>query len=237
MVICCEGRSWRREIYPQYKHKRRSGRDDSSLDWEELFRCINVIIDEIRENLPWKVIRAERGEADDIIGALAYETQEFGKHEPVMIISNDKDFMQLQKFDNVKQFSPMKKKLLTEKNPRSMLMEHIFKGDSSDGVPNILSGDDTFVDGSRQTPVTKKKMEAWLAADNIEDVLSTDAYRNFCRNKKMIDLSEIPKDIYDDIVDQYENNKVAPKMKVLNYLIKKRMNRLIECAEEFYPHA
>ena len=54
-------------------------------------------------------------EADDVIGALVHNTQEFGNFEPIMIISSDKDFIQLQKFSNVKQFSPLQKKFLQAK--------------------------------------------------------------------------------------------------------------------------
>jgi 5'-3' exonuclease len=235
MVIACEGGSWRKEVFPQYKAVRKKSRDNDDMDWDTLFKIINQVTEDLKNNFPYKVIKVRGAEADDIIGTLAEETQEFGKHEPVMIISADKDFLQLQKYDNVRQFSPMQKKFLTEPNPRKYLFEHILKGDSGDGVPNCLSGDNVFVDSIRQSPVTKKKLEQWLeVADDLENNMDYETYRNYLRNKKMIDLAEAPASLKQEIINTYENSKTAPKMKVLNYLIKKRCKQLIECVEEFH---
>lgn len=235
VVIACEGRSWRKEFFPEYKANRKKTRDESSMNWDEVFRILNTVRDEIIENLPYKVVQVPTAEADDIIGVLAEHTNEFGNHEPVMIVSNDKDFLQLQKYSNVRQFSPMKKKLISEPNPHKYLLEHICKGDSSDGIPNISSADRTFVDGGRQTPVRQKLIdEVVVNIDNLDAALSTEQLRNFQRNRKLIDLSECPEDVKREIINTYENVKPAPKMKVLNYLVKKRLKQLIECVEEFY---
>ena len=149
MVICADGRqSWRYEYYPYYKANRKVKykKDTSGIEWPEIFRVLNMVRDEIKENLPYKVLHMDNCEADDMIGALVYNTQEFGQYEPVMIISSDKDFIQLQKFNNVKQFSPMLKKSVPVKqekrfNPRTFLFEHICRGDTGDGIPNVLSDD------------------------------------------------------------------------------------------------
>jgi len=173
MVIACDSSTWRREYFPNYKFKRREGREKDEVEkanWDEIFRIINTVREEIQENLPYRVVKVNGAEADDIIGALALETQEFGKHDDVMIVSADKDFVQLQKYKNVKQYSPMQKKFVTEKNPHTHLVEHIFKGDASDGVPNGLSGDDTFVEGIRQSPVTRKKIDHWI--ENMNRIYS-----------------------------------------------------------------
>lgn len=232
MVICADGmNTWRKEFYPQYKASRKKGRDSSGLDWQEIFRVLNLVRDEIKENLPYKVLHMEGCEADDIIGALTYETQEFGKFEPVMIISSDKDFIQLQKFSNVKQFSPIQKKAVTEKHPRKYLFEHVCRGDKGDGIPNVLSPDNCFVDEIRQTPLKQNLIDTWI---DDESIMPEEIKRNFQRNKKLIDLNEIPNDIYNNIVNTYDDQKPAMKMRVLNYLIKKRCNNLIEVVEEFY---
>ena len=153
-----------------------------------------------------------------------------------MIISSDHDFKQLQKYDNVAQFSPMQKKAVVVENARTYLFEHIMKGDSGDGIPNVLSDDDTFVvDGKRQTPLRAKRIAEWLeSADRLCEVMDNETYRNYQRNLTLIDLCEIPEDIYTKIINTFDEQKPAPKMKVLNYLIKKRCNRLVECVEEFY---
>lgn len=240
MVIACDGGSWRRDYFPQYKHKRRETREKdneskSGMDWNFVFEIMNKIRDELTNEFPYKVVYVPGVEADDIIATLVEETQEFGKHEDVMIISADKDFIQLHKYSNVRQYSPMTKKFVQEKNPRQYIMEHIFKGDSSDGIPNVLSGDNVFVDGERQSPVTKKKIELWMDnAEDLERVMGAEVYRNYVRNKKLIDLSEIPDSVKEEIINTYEAAIVAPKTKILNYLIKNRCRLLIDCVRDFH---
>ena len=236
MVICADGmNTWRRDYFPLYKAHRKKNRQESDQDWNEIFRILHLVKEEIRQNLPYKVIHLEGCEADDIIGTLALQTQEFGQHEPIMIVSSDKDFIQLQKFKNVKQYSPIQKKMVNDANPRSYMFEHIMKGDKGDGIPNVLSPDNAIVDEIRQSPMTKKKIEYWAEnVDNLKDVMTTEEYRNYQRNKKLIDLTAIPEDIQNRIINTYNEQKPAMKMRVLNYLIKKRCNHLIEVVEEFY---
>ena len=236
MVICADGmNTWRRDYFPLYKAHRKKNRQESDQDWNEIFRILHLVKEEIQQNLPYKVIHLEGCEADDIIGTLALQTQEFGQHEPIMIVSSDKDFIQLQKFKNVKQYSPIQKKMVNDANPRSYMFEHIMKGDKGDGIPNVLSPDNAIVDEIRQSPMTKKKIEYWAEnVDNLKDVMTTEEYRNYQRNKKLIDLTAIPEDIQNRIINTYNEQKPAMKMRVLNYLIKKRCNHLIEVVEEFY---
>ena len=235
VVIVADGAgNWRKDVYPQYKASRKKSRDESSIDWNEMFRIINMIRDEIRDNFPYKVMHQYGCEADDVIAQIALETQEFGKHEPVMIVSADKDFIQLQKYDNIKQFSPMTKKYVKHDNPRLYMMEHIFRGDGGDGVPNVLSDDNVFVEGRRQSPVTKKKIEAWLEAEDLQSAMGDDIYRNFLRNKKLIDLTETPQNIKSEIINTYESQDPSKnKSKVFNYLIQKRCKLLLESVQEF----
>jgi 5'-3' exonuclease len=238
MVICCDGmNTWRKQYFPQYKAARKKNRDQQSdTDWPEIFRILNLVRDEIRENLPYKVIHLEGCEADDVIGTLALQTQEFGKDEPVKIISSDKDFIQLHRFKNVSQFSPMQKKEVTDKNPHIYRFNHIIKGDAGDGVPNVKSADNVFVEeGLRQTPIRAKQIEEWLDnSEKLSEVMDTEVYRNYQRNKKLIDLTEIPENISEMIINTFNNSKKPMQMKALNYLIKKRCNLLIESVEEFY---
>ena len=236
MVICADGmNNWRRDVFPPYKAGSKKGRDNSDMDWTEIFRILHLVKDEIRENLPYKVMHLDGCEADDIIATLAMQTQEFGMHEPVMIVSSDKDFIQLQRFNNVKQFSPIQKKTVSDDNPITYLWNHVFRGDSGDGVPNVLSPDDTFLTERNQTPLRQTKIDDWIHnAERLRDVMPEEAYRNYQRNKRLIDLSEIPEDIQTNIINTFNEQKPAMKMKVLNYLIKKRCNNLIEVVEEFY---
>lgn len=237
VVICCDGfNTWRKQYFPEYKASRRKNRESSDMDWVEIFRVLHLVRDEIKENLPYKVIHQDGVEADDIIGTLVMRTQEFGMNEPVMIISSDKDFIQLQKYPNVKQFSPIQKKMVTDSNPRTYLFNHIMRGDDGDGVPNVLSDDDTFVSEDKsQTPLWQKKIDHWLEnSENLREVMDETTYRNYQRNKTLIDLEEIPETLQNVIINTFDKQTPAMKMKVLNYLIKKRCTNLIEVVEEFY---
>jgi len=236
VVICCDGmKNWRLDAFPQYKHKRRSDRKESNIDWSEVFRITNLIREEIKENFPYKVVEVDECEADDIIAHLALRTQEFGQYENVMIVSGDKDFAQLQVHKNIKQYSPVQNKFIKEDNPKSQLINLVLKGDTADGVPNILSDDDVFVDGRRQTPLRQKMI------DEITSVLMSGAdpvletwWRNFNRNRRLIDLSCTPPDIIKKIVDNYDNqDKWSNKGKVLPYLISKQCKMLIQDIEDF----
>jgi hypothetical protein len=232
MVLACDGGSWRKEIFPQYKANRKTSRDASGLDWKEFFRILSVVRDEVKEHLPYKVVHIQNVEADDIIGTLTEKTQNFGEHEPVMIISADKDFIQLQQYPNVRQFSPMTKALIKEKDAIKYLFEHTVGGDSGDGIPNVLSPDNTFVDKIRQKPLSSKKIEQWYASrTSLDKVMDEATYRNFQRNTALIDLNKVPQDKKALIINTFES--VKPNSNVLNYLISKRCTQLIECAEEF----
>lgn len=232
LVLTSDGpANWRKDVFPQYKFKRKKDRDSSTLDWNELFRITNMVWDELCETFPYKTIKHEKCEADDVISTLCEMTQEFGKYEDVMIISGDKDFAQLQRFNNVHQYSPLTKKLIKEDNPRLQRMNLVLKGDSSDGVPNVLSPDNTFVDNIRQSPMSKKKIEAM-----IEDPqsLGEEVYRNFQRNQILIDLEKTPQKYKDEIIYNYEaQDKWGNKGKVLPYLIEKRCRLLIEDIGDF----
>ncbi len=236
MVLACDGaNNWRRGYFPQYKANRRKGRDESTFDWNEAFRIMHKIKDDLRENFPYKVIHLEGCEADDVIGTLVERTQDFGNFEQVMIVSSDGDFKQLQKFDNVSQFSPMTKKYVEETHPRQNLKLKILQGDSGDGVPNVLSDDDTLVEGRRQTPLSKKKKEAILEDLSEGELLyAASWYRNYCRNETLIDLTKTPQDLKYSIINNFEEQDPwHNKGKVFPYLVANRMNRLIESAQEF----
>jgi hypothetical protein len=237
MVIACDGGSWRKDYYPQYKAARRKNREESSMDWKEIFRILNNVKAEIVEHLPYTVVQTDKAEADDVIAALVETTQEFGNYEPVMIISADKDFIQLQRYDNVAQWSPMTKKLITDKNPARYLMEHVLKGDSGDGVPNVLSPDNTFTDSIRQTALRATKIDEWISADRagtLQNVMPEETYRNYIRNRTVIDLERVPAEVRAAILAEYTSAPVKNNSKVLNYLISKRCNMLISSASEFF---
>ena len=219
--------SWRRDYFPEYKASRRKGREESDLNWDDIFGTLNKIRNEIKENFPYKYLEVFGAEADDIIGFLCEEN----KDEKIMIISGDKDFIQLQKYPNVKQWSPITKKDVNGFNPTTYLKEHILRGDTSDSIPNVLSPDNTFSDGLRQRPLSKKKIQSWLLGGGSD--WNDEVKRNFQRNSTLIDLSRTPEELKNQIRLEYNNAPHGDRSKLLNYFMQNKLKELTENIGEF----
>jgi hypothetical protein len=228
IVLCADaGDPWRRDIFPNYKHARRKGRVDSATDWDNIFNVITEIKNEIAENFPYVMMYVEKAEADDIIAVLVKHTK-----EPIMIISGDKDFIQLQSKPNVKQYSPIQKVFVGEGlDPNNFLHEQIIKGDRSDGIPNILSPDDIFLTGEKQRPINKKRLEEWAKVSNIP--LGSETSKYYERNKRLIDLSCIPEELERTIINTYKNYKVPSRSKLLPYFIEHKLKSLMSNIGDF----
>ena len=229
MIMCADAADpWRRDIFPNYKHQRRKGRVESKIDWDGLFKIMSEIREEFTTKLPYKVLHVDKTEADDIIATLVAEQTE----DLYLIISGDKDFIQLQHYGNVYQFSPLLKSFMGESaDPVVFLREQIIKGDRSDGVPNILSDDDIFLRDERQKPINKKRLAEWADTDNIP--LGSETRKYFERNKRLIDLSMIPKEISESIINKYKNYKGNDRSLLLQYFIDNKLKALIENINDF----
>lgn len=238
LVICCDDKNyWRKSFFPYYKAHRKKAREESELDWQQIFNCLNAIRDELKQTFPYKHIQVDRAEADDIIGTLCYE---YGRNlvtdgvEKILILSGDKDFMQLQKFANVYQYDPIRKKHLKTRSPQQYLIEHILKGDRGDGIPNFLSKGDVFVSGGRQKPLRQSVIDNVLSADWPEDWSGmTDEYlNNFNRNRKLVDLSQTPDEIKINILEQFAQTPNT-RSGLFNYFVKNKLTNLMENIGDF----
>jgi len=231
LVIACDNRKyWRRDVFPYYKAHRKKQREKSELDWNAVFNCLHAIKDEIATHMPYKVIDVEGAEADDVIGTLAAR---YSAHEPVLILSGDKDFVQLQRYSNVDQWSPIMKRWLRTDNAAEFLKEHIIKGDTGDGIPNFLSDDACFVEGRRQKPVSKKKMAEVFIPNPPEEFCNETMLRNYKRNELLVDLTKTPDAIKQEIVGVFEGYKVPPRSGLLTYFVEKRLKGLMENIQDF----
>jgi hypothetical protein len=232
MIIACDNTNyWRKQIFPYYKANRKKNQEKSDMDWKAIFECMNKIRSELKEFFPYRVIDIESAEADDIIGTLV---KNFGNEvggEPILILSGDKDFIQLQVYGNVKQYDPTRKKWVSHNNPEEFLREHIMKGDSGDGVPNILSSDNTFVVGERQRPLTAKKIEKYMkmTPNEMEAVIA----KNYFRNAQLIDLSYIPDNIKEKVMESFKNQANKDRSKLMNYFVANKLRNLTEHIGEF----
>ena len=234
IVICTDHMgSWRKEVYPQYKAHRKRERDKQKgggLDWNLLFETINRIIEEIDTFFPYKVIRVSHAEGDDVIAVLSKHSNCIKEHS--LIVSSDKDFNQLYKYKHIKQYSPIKQKMVKGVVPHEYLKEHIIRGDKSDGIPNIFSADDCIVNRVRQKPITKKKVSEWLYKDP-EDFCQNGMMDRWNRNKLLIDFDYIPPMIVEDVLNQYEKPAANKQGSLLNYFIKHRLKQLTEHIGDF----
>ena len=231
IVICTDFHSsWRKEVFPFYKAHRKVERDkqkaEKGMDWSALFETINKIIIEIDTFFPYKVIRVEHAEGDDVIAVLSRTFK-----EKSLIVSSDKDFSQLYKYKWISQFSPMKQKMLNGIDPIRYLKEHIIRGDKGDGIPNILSDDDCIVSGVRQKSISKKKIVNWLDQDPHD--FNDEMKRGWIRNKILIDFDLIPKNIAKAILEQYNEEKKYQQGQLVNYFINNRLKYLMENMGDF----
>lgn len=239
LVICCDSKHyWRRDFFPNYKINRKREREATGNDWDSIFECIHKVRDELDKNFPYKVVIAYGAEADDIIATLTYDNAE----EKHLILSSDKDFVQLHR-RNVNQYSPVTKKFVKPQTTKEeYLYEHIMKGDRSDGIPNILSSDDTFVADKRQKPIRKSAMVDIIEAldrfppEKVYHLArcSKDTWiRNWQRNQTLIDLTKIPNEISIDIRKQFKEANVADRSKLFNYFVQSGLTNLIDQLGDF----
>jgi 5'-3' exonuclease len=229
LVICNDSKgSWRREFFPQYKQNRKDKRKSDSFDWNNIHSLFDELRIEFKDTFPYKNISVDAVEADDIIAILC---RHYYQEEKMMIVSSDKDFQQLQLLSGISQWSPLQKKMVECENPKIFLYEHLLRGDRSDGVPNVLSDDDTFVvSDKRQKRMTKK-----VVASLFEEIKSGDIEKrdNWKRNNRLINLFEIPEDTESNIIEEFRKELAGNRGKILNYFIKNKLSTLMEVIEEF----
>ena len=231
MVIACDSTSWRNEVFPYYKANRKKNREESSLDWSQIFGIVNKIKEELKEYLPYRVIDVNRAEADDIMFTLVKNSDTMDK---ILILSGDKDFIQLHTYGNITQYDPTRKKWITDENPDEYLIEHIEKGDKGDGVPNVLSPDNCLVVGTRQGSITAKKLQSYKNFEEMEVLCKNpDFVRNWNRNRQLIDLSYCPANIQENIINEYKKQNGKDRSKLLSYFMANKLKLLTENISDF----
>ena len=231
MIIACDDRNfWRRDIFPYYKANRKKSREKSELNWTQIFEALHKIRDELKTFFPYRVIQVDSAEADDIIGSLVMANGD--TNEKILILSGDKDFVQLQRYNNVKQYDPVQKKFRVTNDPDRFIREHIMRGDTGDGIPNFLSSDNCLVVGERQKPVASKKLDTWVNLPP-EEFCDERMLRGYRRNQQLVDLTFIPQNIQDNILTEYEAQAGKDRKNLFNYFIEKKLKNLIESINEF----
>lgn len=127
-------KTFRNEIYSDYKANRSEAPDDLAPQFEYIRKSV------VAFNLP--SVDLPNYEADDLIAT--YVEQILAKGAKVTIVSSDKDLMQLYRKD-VRIFDPMKNKFITSEDivtkfgvgPEKVIDVQSLAGDSSDNVPGV----------------------------------------------------------------------------------------------------
>ncbi len=237
MVLCYDSHNyWRTSYFPHYKAARKTKQGSSNIQWGKIYKFFDIVKKEVDENFPYVSMEVPSMEADDLIHAIVSEHHD---HEEIMIVSSDKDFQQLQSYEGVHQYSPAHKDMLVCENPASHLMEHIIKGDSSDGVPNVLSDSDTFVvEGKKQKIMNSKRFNAILSKVEDGSILDSEYGVNFQRNKNLIDLSSIDSEHKELIINKFREEMSAladwkDDGKMMNYLTSNRLMSILKEMDQF----
>ena len=181
------GNYWRKDIYPEYKGQRKKIMDKSSVPYDKFWPIFKPFLKELKTVLPnVYFLTVERCEADDIIGVLCKE--KFLNDEFVNV-STDKDFHQLLQHKNYSQFNPTTKKMVKHLNPKKDLFIKILMGDSGDNIPGVKDRCGVVT----ATNMVNEGLEKSFSDESIKE--------NFDRNKQLIDLSMVPREYKDKIIE------------------------------------
>jgi 5'-3' exonuclease len=243
LVICVDGRNyWRKEVFPFYKANRKETRDKSDIDWSALFDSLTEIKNELKVFFPYRVVDINRAEADDVIATLVkwssdHDVVDNGivrKANPTLILCGDHDFIQLQQYDHVVQYHPVKKEWIKpDQDLDYYKFVHAVKGDSGDGIPNILSVDNSLVDKIRQKPTLEAKLKEWFKDPEVNLPDDPVVRQRFERNKVLTDLSRIPADIETEIVNSFTQQETRDRSALLNYFSQYKMRNLLSHIGDF----
>ena len=206
---------WRKErLFKEYKAHRKGVRDASPVDFPLVFMVFDRIWTELKAVLPFRFITIEHIETDDII----YETimKEYDNYDSFQIYSTDGDFRQLLRHKKVELYNPKMRKFITVDDPEFDLFEKIVRGDKSDGIPNIYA--DSIQE--RQKPIFTTRVKNWYDDKNeFKEFLKTqpkEVQKRFVRNKRLIDMRDIPIDVSDEIEKALVNTRI--KFNLQEYL-------------------
>lgn len=232
IIFCLEGRkNWRKEYYSEYKANRAESRQASKVDFDKFFKEQDEFVESISSLLTnCMFLKVEHAEADDLIAVLTMKHSDWD----VINISTDRDFYQLYKYSNYRQYDPIKRSIIEVLNPELYLLEKVITGDSSDNIPKLK--DKVGPKRAERIINSEEGLEEWLKLENLE--------KEFQRNMTLISFDFIPEDLQYEIVRTSSNWIPLPMqprdfMKFLsdNHCLGQfdRMNEMIELFRKFDP--
>lgn len=250
VTLAWDSGSWRKEVFPLYKFKRQEKKDEA--EYQKMMHFFNEFKKDVDEYFDWRSVAVRKAEGDDIIGTLTRLFQE--NDETVLILSRDKDFLQLIN-DNTKLIDPFSGKLkdtfvisenkntgekieweVTNKNEaRKFSLFHTILGDATDGIPSVICDDDHYANPSKKkTRFGVKTILKTFFSDNQKENIENlrkyhnDYKNNFDRNHRLISLDNTPPNIKKEIIDTWKNaKKVVAVEKLEEWCLKNNLHSLL----------
>ena len=235
IILAIDSYSWRNDYFQYYKAVRKANKTKSDIDFDFFYKASDKLIKEIKAYFPWYVIEKRGAEGDDILAILSNHLH---KNNDVVLLTSDKDMVQLLKLNNVKYYSYRDDEYKNIKNPYEVLLRLILSGDKDDGIPNLLSPDNIFVSEGRQKQCGPQKQDKILQ-QGIDDFLdeNPECKENYQRNKKLIELSKqtIPEEVWNEVIDEFENYEKVESdfINILTFFRKNNMKMLQDRIQEF----
>jgi 5'-3' exonuclease len=186
----CSGADvWRKMIFPEYK----ANRDYTNFNGKTIFKWTyeNLLPEFVEKGA--KIARFDYIEADDIAAIITMHL----KDRPILIITNDNDYLQLCVNPNIRLIN-LKEEDLKQRtigSPYADLMKKIILGDPSDNIPKVFN------------KCGIKTLEKYLSNGQLlEDALrqDTEANKRYKLNKVLVDFNQIP-EIYKKEVIEWIN--------------------------------
>jgi len=217
MVLALDGRkNWRKKYYYKYKANRDEKRKEDNFDWPGFFDRLAEFEKEIQQNLPFKVIRNEFLEADDVAGWFAREKNDC----ETVLISSDKDWIQLTQYPNINLWDPIKKKMLKVNDPEKDLLIKVLQGDKGDNVPPVKKG------------IGPKRAERLVGSEGFEK-FKEENQEEYRRNRVLIDLRFTPKKLLKSLKETYDEYEmpVQDLKHLYRYFSENRLKRFSDSLE------
>ena len=240
IVLCADHRSWRYDVFPEYKYRRKLKREtEEQLEGsiiQDIFAEIHSMWDILNDERVYRTVKCYGAEGDDVMAVLAQTLP--GRN---LIVSADKDMTQLTRFSNIDVYNPIKK-TMADNGPEFYRLLTL-TGDPGDDIPNILSDDDTFVDANKkQRTLSAKMKQTLMEAVDIEETIrctnfkhlpASEVLRNYRRNKSLIDLTQTPDEVKERIIEEY--NKPFKRGTVMNMLVRLQCADYLSKESDFWP--
>jgi 5'-3' exonuclease len=256
IVICCDGRgNWREMFNPYYKQGRKESKEESEINFNELARLQNNFLNDLKV-LNFNVVKIAKMEGDDIVASIVAKNKYTNKYKEVVVVSNDKDLVQLLEYPNVHIYASRKDTVIyydkqvtfnnedretiyeqLEMSPKRFLMRQILFGDKTDGVPNVKNPIDFYVNGEGRAKGLgdkefEKEFPKSLDDNSIQKVLKNYNTKRIAQNTEMIDLKHIP-DFYQRVAyrlfvanDEMIQEKPIKANELNSYFVKKGLSDL-----------